>query len=568
MSSSIKKIVLLLLFFTTIFIGSFCVWYAPVLFKGQAPYKIKDSLVIAKNFQQTGVFGFENKLNVFLAPSLVKDEAEVALAGNKLTTYLYAALFKVTGPLSPDVLVIVSILLNCLALLIFAVVVRRLYGFGAAALFSALYALTPILWQQIYSIGSYEFAFLFLSLFFLCFVFGRGARRENIWLFSAGICLVLAALAREAFLLLIPILFLYFWLYRSRRLLIPLFIPVVLILSVFYIPSFFSQEGGNVYSKLFFSNAQSENSFQDFSLYGHLYPDPYTYHFERQSFLDSYNAGIKNAGFIESLQLKKVLGNTGEGDVAFWERLPLGLPLAARHIGYFFSLEEAGGPFVMFLALIGLFYLRQKDDDLYKFFIFWGITTVLLLSFVVLASRPHLMDFSWAVPLLASLGTFYLIDIFKEKLGLSTKNNLIFSFFSIFIFAYSIFLADHVVFGNVYNGNAARMDSYLAQIKSRDINPDQVIAFGSDTQDAVLLNYLAEKSIVIFREATVKKLLAENKLKDAFADFKVGYIMAYDGELSKKITGSSGAINLTDGLSPAGELKISPLKSFILNLVR
>jgi hypothetical protein len=576
-----------ILFFLVVFCVAFSVWYSPVVFKGYVHYKIKDSVLLARNLHNVGVYSTESKQNIFLAPSLAKEKGEIASSANKLTAYLYAGLFKITGVLTPRQLVLFSVFLNSLAILIFAAIVYFLFGPKITGLFSLIYILLPFNWLQIYSIGTYEFATFFLSLFFLFFVLSRGNRYEPLLLFFAGIFLIFAAMAKEVFLLLAPILFVYFWLYRKQRLLLPLFIPVVLILAVFYVPSFFSKSGGNAYSELFFSNRRQQNNFSDFTVYSHLYPDPYTYHFEKNEFLKSYNEKINQAGFLESLKMKKVLGNLGERGVRLWERFFLGDILLLGHLGYFISLEEAGGPFVLFFALLGAwFYLRRKDRDLFRFFCFWFLGTLFLLSYVVLVARNHLMDFSWAISLLVSLGVFYLVSLFglvsdkkakisdgaqkdpTSKNGIERKTVLL-SAFLVFTVLYSIFLADHIVFGKIYDKeNVLKTSAYAREIKNRNISDNDVIAVGLRPPDALVLNYLSGKSLVVFSEKTVKKLLYENRLKKTFEGFGVKYILGYDNELSEEIGGSSMVANIASSTLEVRKPRTSFLGSFLLNLVR
>jgi len=574
----VKSHFLKTLFFITIFAFGFLVWYSPVIFKGSAPYKIKENLPIARSISETGLYSFEDSKNVFLASSLIENKGEKSLAGNKLTTYLYASVFNVFGVLSPDKLVLFSILLNSLTLLIFAFIVSKLFDFKITLLFSFIYILLPYNWLQIYSIGTYEFATFFLSLFFLFFLpacipkFAAGLPAKNsihdsvhyrvhekILLILAGLFLVLSAMAREAFLLLIPILFVYLLYYKKKKEIVCLFTPIVLILLIFYLPGFLNKDSSNVYSKLFFSNKEKERSFDDFVVYSHLYPDPYTYHFERENYLENYNQQMEKVGFVESLKMKKVLGNIGERGVRFWERLMLGDILLLGHLGYFVSLEESGGPFVLFFALIGLFlFLKKKNKELFGFFVFWFLGTLVLLSYVALVSRTHMMDFSWAIPFLASLGVFYLIDRLDK--------NKVFSMFLVFTFLYSIVLANHVVFGKVYDEKPKTVKIENVSKSIDYIDDGDVIAIGMHTQDAILLNYLANKSVLVFKGGNIEKLLEENKLSEVFEEFRVKYVFGYSDELTEEIISATEVKNIeTEEIK---EAQTSFLKSFLMNLIR
>ncbi len=262
-----------------------------------------------------------------------------------------------------------------------------------------------------------------ISLFFLFFFVGRERKYSMVFLAVSGIFLTLSALAREALFLLIPVLLAYLWFSRQRKIIIPIFAPVVLILAVFYLPSFFKD---NAYSNLFFARNAGNQRFVDFNFYGHLYPDPYLYHFEREKFLSDYSQQINRVGVLQSMEIKKVLANMGERSMTLPERFLLGLILIPTHFSRFLSFELIGGPFILFFVLLGLFYLKKRREDLSKFFVYWVLGTVFLMSFVALVSRSHLEDFNWMVPFLAALGILFLTDLFSEKFNFSEKRKFLF----------------------------------------------------------------------------------------------------------------------------------------------
>ena len=564
-----KKFGLTILFLVIIFAIGFSVWYSPVVFKGYAPYKISEFIPIAKNIYKTSALSLESKQNVFLASSIIKEKGEIAAAGNKLTAYLYAQLFKITGLLNPNGLILFSILINCATLLIFAFIILRLFGFKIAGLFSFTYILAPFNWMQVYSLGSYEFAAFFLSLFFLFFVLGRGRRSEIAFAFASGFFLALAALSREVFFLLILIIPVYFWFSQKRKLIIYFLIPVVLILSIFYFPALIKEGGGNNYTRHFFTNYDKKGQFFDFNFYSHLYPDAYTYHFERDEFLKDYNKKIENAGFLESLEMKKVLVNLGERSMRMHERFFLGGFLLFSHLSRFVSLELVGGPFVLFFSLMGLFYLKEKDKQLYKFSIYWVLGTIFLLSFVVLVSRSHLKDFGWLIPFLVALGVFYLLETFKEKLNFSKNKNIAFSVFLSFVFLYSLLTADHVVFGKLYDEPMSlKMESYAREIKKANISDGDIVVLGLNSKEIVTLSYLTDKSMVVFFPKTIEKLIEQNKLKEVFDDFGVRYILGYSDNISSDILGQVNVFNIASSSLEIKPSVTSPFKSWFLGLVR
>ena len=566
---SIRKKVLACGFLLLVFLAGFSVWYSPVLFKGYAPYKMTEIMPIAKNLSQTGKFSMEDRQSIFLPTSLINEKGEIATSGNKLSARLYAALFKVFGVLGPNQLVMFSAAINSLSIAIFAFIVLSLFGFGMAGLFSAIYIFIPYNLESVYSLGTYEFSIFFIALFFLFFLLGRGKRHEMAFLSISAIFLVLASFSREVFFLLISIIPAFFWFSGKKRHIIYFLAPIVLAISVFYLPSFFGKGGGNSYSSSFFAEMTEKQKFMDSTFYEHLYPDPYTYHFEKKEFLYGHKEKIDKMSFVEKLLQKKTMANLGIGNIGLIDRFLLGVVLLFTHLSRFFSLEIFGGTFVLMFSLMGLYSMKKKDKEFYKFSIYWLGGTMFLLSFVVLVSRSHLRDFNWLFPLLASLGIIFLWDVIKDKLNISGKSGAVLLSAIPIIFIYHLVLVDHVVFGKVYDGNPSlTVEAYADKIKEKNIGDEDVIAIGLNSKEEIVLSYLADKSMVIFTPNTVKKLMEEKKLREIFDNFGVKYFLGYDDKLSLEISTSTKAENIASKTIKVKQPAISPLKSLFMGLVR
>jgi len=557
------------IFLAVIFLAGFSVWYSPVLFKGYAPYKMTEIMPIAKNLSQTGKFSMEDKQGIFLPSSLIKEKGEIATSGNKLSAHLYAALFKVFGILSPSQLVMFSVIINSLSLVIFSFVVLSLFDFGMAGLFSAIYIFIPYNWESVYSLGTYEFSIFFIALFFLFFLLGREKKYEVAFLSISAIFLVLASFSREVFFLLIPIIPAFFWFSGKKRRILYFLAPIILVVSIFYLPSFFGKNGGNSYSSSFFAEAPEKQEFMDSTFYEHLYPDPYTYHFEKKDFLDAHKEKINKMSLVEKLLQKKTMANLGIGNIGLIDRFLLGVVLLFTHLSRFFSLEIFGGTFVLMFSLMGLYSMKKKDKEFYKFSIYWLGGTMFLLSFVALVSRSHLRDFNWLFPLLASLGIIFLWDVIKDKLNISGKSSMVLLSAISIIFIYHLVLVDHVVFGKIYDGNPSlTIKAYADEIKEKNIKDNDVIAIGLNSKEETVLSYLSDKSMVIFAPNTIKKLVEEKKLREVFDSFGVKYFLGYDDKLSLEISTNTKAENIASKTIKTNHPTTSPLKSLFMGLVR
>ena len=178
----IKTIAKITIFISAIFFLAISVWYSPILFKGYVLNGAGLNTVLGRNMAETGIYGVENDLNVLLSSNLIENEAHVSSSGNKLTGVLYSEIFKIAGQLSENELLLLSITLHAFALTIFALTVLYLFGFKISVIFSLIYILLPFNWQLSYALGTYEFAFLFFSLFFLPYLFGLKQKHNYLYL--------------------------------------------------------------------------------------------------------------------------------------------------------------------------------------------------------------------------------------------------------------------------------------------------------------------------------------------------------------------------------------------------
>lgn len=568
-----SKILNVLFLILPVFAVSF-LWYTPILFKGYHPDVINDQIVLARNLADSGKFSLYNDHGVIISSDLVKEKGEVSSIGNKFTAYLYAEIFKKFGVLRFDEIVLVSVILNALTLLIFSFTVFYLFNIKAAVVFSFVYALFPFYWRNIYFLGNYEFSVLFLAFFFLFFLLGKEKKHEWIYFIFAGIFLSLALLTKEAFMLMTPALFFYLilekkkggdkrnWLENIKSAAF-LFFPILIILSVFYLPNFL--KGENIYRSQLFSKAPQKKF--DFSLAGHLFPDYYTFRFDREDFFRK--SEIENSG-LKSIYFKKAASNTGEAKIGILERAIVGATLFMGHISRFVSLEEIGGPIVFILIILGALYLKKEKKFLFRFFIFQIAWAVFLLSFVLFAGRGHLADFAFALGVFFALGILYITEIFSKYFNFSFLKEKI--FFSLIFTAvlYHLFLVNHIAWGKAYDKekDISKLYAFSNEIEEKNINSGDVIATGLRQDENLTLNFLSNKSVIVFRPETLKKLSQNGKIKDVFNEFNIKYILGYDNVLSEEIEKETGAKNIFLSGKENKNLENSQLKTWIMGIIR
>jgi len=558
-----------LLFFVVIFFLAIGVWYSPIIFKGYSTQGIPSAIVLARNYYQSGVLAEQNDLNVTLAPSLIKEEGHPLVLSEYLHSFFYAKIFKITGIPDYNNLILISIILYALALILFTVLTLYLFDLKTAIVFSLIYIFSPLGWGLTNSLGSYEFCLIFWALFFIFYFLGVKRIEQsrgwfnNLFFIISGIFLALSALSKEAVLVFALAFFVFLLIKKIKQQLIYIFIPFVLLLMVFWLPSILSRQ--NLYLSMLTGKAIEE---ANFTIYMHVFPDPYTYYFEREEFLEKFRD--QNLDWTENLQTKKDLIRFGFEKINLFERVKVGFYILPQHISRFFSLEDFGGPFILLLLLLGLIYLRNKYKFLYNLFLCWLVVSLFVFIFVILVSRNHLMDFIWPLMLLITLGLFYLIIVIRNHFKFEKRKSIIIGMILIILLLYHLILINHVVLGRQYDKESVpRSITYAQEIKKLNIKDVKVITIPGDFPDqATTLNYLTNKSFVIFQSSTLKKLLKEDKLKQAFEAFGVGYILGYSDELSNEIIISTGVVNIASNSLKIDIGEVSANKSFFMNLVR
>ncbi len=551
------------------------VWYAPTMFKGYSATVSRGSLLLARNYFQEGIYGTENSLNIILAPSLVKEQAQNSIVGNKLTSVVLAQIFRITGLPEYNNLIFVSIAILVLTLIIFTIVVYYLFDFKIAALFSLVYVLLPFNWYYIvYNFGTYEICLLFFSLFSLLFFIGLKSefKYRYFLIFLSGIFLALTGIAKEAMFTAAPAFFLYLLFRKEKKCLIYTFIPFIIIVSLFWLPEIFS--GKDYYAQPLKADIEERTDFFDFFLYHHIFPDPYTYHFDRENFLNDLRLSVvsPDLGMFEEIEAIKVSATQAFKSPGLVGRLKVGTVNFLRHSFRFFAIEDIGGPFIFLLFIFGFLFLKREHSYLYWFFVFWIVFFLFFASYVYMGTRNHLMDFSWGIALVIALGLLFLINILSQYFRMGDNGKRIMGALLILLVLYNLVLSNHVLWGRIYdNEEYLAADTHVREIKKFKIKDEEIIALSSPGIPGTQwekIAYQTEKSIVIFAPKTIEKLIEQKNLQPAFDKFNVKYVLGYSPELTKEILNNSRVENIASDNIEVSLPETSQTKSWFLNLIR
>ena len=191
------------------------------------------------------------------------------------------------------------------------------------------------------------------------------------------------------------------------------------------------------------------------------------------------------------------------------------------------------------------------------------------MSFIILAVRNHLIDFSLALVLFISLGVSILSKIVIKYFDLKGKKALAVYLLIFLAVLYNLVLVNHVSWSRAYDSsNYLIITAYSQEIKKLNILDQDVIAVDLHPSDLYYLNYATNKSVVMFTPKTVEDLLEENILNDIFKEFKVRYVLGYSDELTKAILKQADVVNVASNSLEPTIPEISRNKGWLMNIVK
>ncbi len=551
----------LLLLFLILAIG---VWYSPIVFKGYPANSLPANLILAKNLATNNLYGMESKIGVVLSSNLLNQEATESSLGNKLTSIIYSQIFKNFRLLNINKLLFLSCFLYALSLIFFMLTVKKIFDKKISIFFGLVYIFIPVQWALPLShFISYEFATLFFSVFIFLYFTGLGKKKEKIYLISSGVFLALSAMAKEVFLLFIPVFIIYLFIIKKRRELIYFTGALIVLLGVFWLPNLFN----NVYFGHLNDKLQETTMSKDFEIYGEFFADPYSYYFQKDEILANVKIE-KSFNPLKQLQPIKLLSNVGIRTPNIYERLFIGTFLFFKQNFKILSLEQTGGPLIFIIFLGGVLYLWKQEREKILFFIGWILGMSLMLSYIVLGSRSHLMDIIFPICLLIALGINNLFVMIEQNILIKKKILIVLETTILLLIVYNFVQTSHLTLNRLYsNPIVPKIEAYAKIIQTKNNISDNDVIAVNDRQEAYQLNYMTNKSLVIFKDQTLEKLLVDNKLQTVFDQYNVHYLVGYNKELSEKIIKTTNVTILSEDIS-ASEPEPSNVKKQFLNFFR
>ncbi|MEK7154340.1 MAG: hypothetical protein AAB792_02175 [Patescibacteria group bacterium] len=514
MNKTLTKIVLAIV----IFCVSAGAYYYPVHKKGYPIYGDYLNLVEARNYAASGTYMTEDANGAYLSSQNAKLRGVVTGIPNPLTPIIYGRIFKYFGfniNLPSYVSIVLFSLFNALLFLL----ISRLFSVKVGFIAGISSALTPVMVVGAVVAGFYEWAMLFFIGALWLFLGSKNGpfKAGFVRIFFASILFALSALARNAFAVSFIPFFLYdFYLSRSVKRGLLFLLPFLVIFGSTLTP----------YSWLGVPNGYGSTN-PPFNEAGHLFRDPYSYHFEKDAYIASnfpQGAYTNRYGtqFLEKYgyptNLKSQIG-------AYFES-------AKIYVTNFFPIINIGGPLVLALIFYGAWLLRKKNPQLLALFCLWPVIWFLLLVSRQTGNWDHYIELIFPIVTLSSLGLFELFKMIKNALGPKVGRCVATGLFLLFI---------------LHLGQADKwrlFDDYRSSINALVINfvnsPDfknikGPIAVYIHQNVAFTLNYYSDREVVYFDSQTVEENLKAGKLKNIFAIYGIKAAFGYSSDLSSQI---------------------------------
>jgi 4-amino-4-deoxy-L-arabinose transferase-like glycosyltransferase len=519
-----KKYIILII--VLIFIISVAVRYWPIYHKGFSFSFESDNLILARNLALTGEYKIDNEKNVILSSEIIKENGIVSAIGNKLTPILYAEIFKIFG-FDKNLPLYVSLVLYGIVTALFFLIVLKLFNIWVALIFVFIDIFSPLVMQYAIRFGTYEWAVLFLAIALLIYLWKE---KPGIFkLIISGLFLALASLARNSFLIL-PFAFLVYDFIKNKsfKRVIIFILPVMVLWGIFLFPNVI--EGGTI-NNAYLSPQEITRD------YMHIFPDPYTWHFERDAYIKEVT-GTTNYTYSEILNYYGYPVSFKNKVLMYWASIvsyPKGL----------FAQTTIGGPFLVFFLILGGIYLYEKKKDLLKLFVLWGGFLYLLLIINKSNHWGHFLSLQFPIFLMISLGVYWLIQ-FLRKQDWKNYYKYLLIFGIILVLFIHLIQSDKWMFHERYLYSGAEDTLKLVKViegqKDEIDKKNDVIAVGSPNSNApAIINWYTDFSCVYFDPETVKKLLEKSKLQWAFEQFGITKIIGYDQDLTEEVIKATNA---------------------------
>ncbi len=516
-------------------------WMLPALLAGYPPFL--PGIEMARDFMETGVFSnnIARVMTLFLG---VMHTAGIGWRDSMGWALLNASLMAAS-------------------VMVFWFLVRRLFGAGTAWVSALVYALMPMYWLEALKTDGYALAFLLAFLSALVFVL---LSKKHLW-----IAIILSALllgfsisARDALVTFVPwVCCAFLWIFRRswKKAALAAFLfgafSVVGYLSPLLVPVLHANGSLKDRAALFVSSIGSRDSGLN-----HLYPDDWTYQFDRTAYDKILLDKAQNGSFLDRRADESYLMLFGVEKTTLLGRLKAGTWSFVNQIPSLIFPETVGGAFLWLFIIPGIVVLWRKHRPLMLFYLGSILWMEVVVRFVLLYTRSHLMDVGWGLAIFAGAGVMALAPVLHREWKKWAAGALV--VLMAFLIGLQLVQANRKDFASYYTKSPVP-ETYAATAVLDTLPSDAVVAHPSKW---TLFTFKGYKNAVMIHPDTIARLAPENRLAEPFTYYKVTHIIGYSDEdvaAIKKVLPHIQVVTYDVGSSP---VKVTPFLQYLLHLFR
>lgn len=539
----------------------------PTLLAGH-PHDISP-LLLARDVGATGLFSLTDDIGRFLSNENILALGVPSAADGRLSAAIFGQFSRLVPWRDLTGWAAVSAMLTALTFIPWWFAVRRLADAQMAWVATIIFSLLPLTWKQALFLENYHSAVLFLFLSVVFFVH-LSPRRPWAALLLSGIFFGLSAASKDVFLIFVPWFVCgYLWEHRAkwRQALVALLLFAVASGSMYLLP--YAQDiralGYPVNQNLarIWPGAHELRN----EIYLHLYPDPYTYFYDRERFDRAVLASLAALTPLERLQKEKILLNFSLGHKSPLRSLGNGLWLFLGALPSFFHQATVGGVMLWLFLIPGISAIWKRDRRLVIHAAGLIASVFFIISFILHFSREHLMDVSWILSFFAAAGVVAVSD----ALARSWKrwSSAMFSFGIVIILALHLLQVDRIETGRLFRASMVPRTLAVAEALER-LPTDAVVAVPGHANLAQQYALLSNRSITLFQGETIERLLDEGELRKAFATYGVTHAALYPPVLGQRMRAAAPKLILlsTEDIPEAQERKTNTFLRWLLHVLR
>ncbi|PIQ76874.1 hypothetical protein COU78_01080 [Candidatus Peregrinibacteria bacterium CG10_big_fil_rev_8_21_14_0_10_49_24] len=540
------------------------VWVLPLLVMGQT-YDVYP-LLLARNVATSGVFALTDELGRFIAPHLLAEHGVLASADGRLSAMLFALASPYIGWQNLPMWGVLSAVIMAVAIFFWWLAAAKIFSVRTAWVSTVLIAFMPAYWRQAVWLDNYNFAFLFLFASFAAYAYLRD-RSESGALVVSGLLFGLSVAAKDAFLIFVPwFAVAYVWVLRPQwkkaAVGVCTFLACTGVIYVLPYVGDIREQGfpANHNLALFWPNATEVRE----GFYLHLYPDPYTYFYDRENYDAELLARYAEFSPLQKLRQQKIFINFNVGKPNVFMKLLNGAWLFVGSIPSIFHQDTLGGIVLWLFIIPGFLFLRKERPNMVVLLVGLILSSELLMRFVLHYARDHFMDYGWVFALLAAIGIGGMADACgRSWKTVSAKTCVV--MITLFL-ALQLLQANRIIFARNYSRTFVTEALTLAE--HIDALPeDAVVALGLGSTRVEQIAQLSNRTVVPFDSQTMEKLRASNTLESALKMYGVTHAYGYDDDISSSLS-SAGVFVLRSAETQDAHTKVSVPLNFLLHLVR